>query len=49
MGANGAGQLGDGTTTSRYVPTRVGASTNWTTLGLGEDASCGIFADGTMY
>jgi alpha-tubulin suppressor-like RCC1 family protein len=49
MGANAVGQLGDGTTTSRYVPTQVGASTNWTTLGLGEDASCGIFADGTMH
>ena len=40
LGANFAGQLGDGTTTGHLNPTQV-PGTGWTSLSDGEDHACG--------
>lgn len=47
-GQNNYGQFGDGTTTDRNVPTKIG-SDGWAKLGLGRESACGIKADGTAY
>jgi alpha-tubulin suppressor-like RCC1 family protein len=39
-GANGAGRLGDGTTTGRLVPTAVSGSLTASQLDLGQEHSC---------
>lgn len=41
-GRNDAGQLGDGTTTPRLFPVRVGSETEWTSVSAGADHTCGI-------
>jgi alpha-tubulin suppressor-like RCC1 family protein len=41
-GWNGAGQLGDGTTTDRLTPTAVVGSLQLTTIGLGGSYTCGM-------
>jgi hypothetical protein len=41
-GWNGAGQLGDGTRTDRYTPTRVNGGLALTSLSLGDYFSCGM-------
>ncbi len=55
-GTNGAGQLGDGTTTERLIPTPVSGGYTWTRLALAPGATsnantittCGIRTDGAM-
>lgn len=47
-GANGSGQLGDGTTTARDEPTRVGESAAWTDVTAAGDMTCGI-EGGALY
>lgn len=45
-GANSSGQLGDGTTTERLVPTRVDSSLRFTALTAGDSHTCAVTADG---
>ncbi len=47
-GKNSDGQLGDGTTTHRAMPVRIGSAVgDWTSLALGERHTCGTVWDGT--
>ena len=46
-GANGAGQLGDGTTTQRLTPVDVTGITGATAIAVGVDHSCAILANGS--
>ena len=46
-GMNGSGQLGDGTTTDRSVPTVVSGSHNFTAILAGGKHTCGVRSDGT--
>jgi alpha-tubulin suppressor-like RCC1 family protein len=46
-GANGAGQLGDGTTTARLTPTAIGLTTA-TALDAGGDETCALLTDHTV-
>jgi len=46
-GANGAGQLGDGTTTQRLTPVDVIGITGATAIAVGVDHSCAILANGS--
>jgi alpha-tubulin suppressor-like RCC1 family protein len=48
-GSNGSGQLGDGTTVSRAVPTRVFTDRRFTQLTAGLGHVCGIATDGDSY
>src|SRR4029079_549464 len=48
-GANGSGQLGDGTNTQRTVPTRIGTATDWTNVEAGGTHACGIRAGGQLW
>ena len=49
-GGNGAGQLGDGSTTSRSSPgTVIGDNTNWCCVSAGRDVMAGIKTDGTLW
>ena len=49
-GDNSFGQLGDGTTTSRTTPTRIGTTTNWTNISAGgARRTCGIQSDNTLW
>lgn len=48
-GNNAHGQLGDGTTINRYMPTRVGDATNWISVSTSEGHSVGIQADGSLW
>lgn len=48
-GYGGGGQLGDGSTTDRYVPTPVSGGLGFTTLSLGESHSCGITGAGAAW
>lgn len=47
-GANGSGQVGDGTKLSVAAPVRVGASGLWQQLSVGDGHTCGI-RDGNLY
>ena len=44
-GLNDRGQLGDGTTTNRLLPTAVGGGTRFTALELGDYSTCGMRGD----
>ena len=46
-GANGAGQLGDGTTTQRLTPVDVIGITGATAITVGVDHSCAILGNGS--
>ncbi|MCK5803933.1 MAG: thrombospondin type 3 repeat-containing protein, partial [Lentisphaeria bacterium] len=46
-GRNDAGQLGDGTTEDKNLPTRVGTSTDWITVDARRMHTCGIRDDGS--
>lgn len=41
-GRNNWGQVGDGTTTNRPLPTQVGAARDWTTIATGGSTTCGL-------
>ena len=43
------GQLGDGTTTNRIVPTQIGTATNWASISAGDHHSMAIKTDGTLW
>ncbi len=47
-GANGAGQLGDGTMTSRAVPTQVAGLTGVTQVAVGDAHSCARLENGSI-
>jgi alpha-tubulin suppressor-like RCC1 family protein len=48
-GYNNSGQLGDGTTTNRTVPTKIGTDTDWVAIGTGYYHSFGIKSNGTLW
>jgi alpha-tubulin suppressor-like RCC1 family protein len=48
-GNNGSGQLGDGTTTSRTVPTPVAGGLSFTHLRTGYSWTCGLTSEGIAY
>jgi alpha-tubulin suppressor-like RCC1 family protein len=48
-GTNGSGQLGDGTTSNRAVPTRAFSERRFTQLAAGSSFVCGIATDGDTY
>lgn len=50
FGANGSGQVGDGTTSNRSSPTPVaGGAADWTAVDSGANHSCGIRLDGSIH
>ena len=48
-GLNSSGQVGDGTTTQRLIPTAVGSAQNWIDLQPGSLHTIGLRADGTLW
>ncbi len=48
-GRNGSGQIGDGTTTDREVPTAVSGIANVTMLDVGGYSACAVTNDGSLY
>jgi alpha-tubulin suppressor-like RCC1 family protein len=48
-GLNYWGELGDGTTTDRFAPTRVVGGLSFVALSAGGDHTCGLTSDGTAY
>jgi alpha-tubulin suppressor-like RCC1 family protein len=48
-GWNTSGQLGDGTTTDKYVPTRIGNETDWISVSTGSFYTIAIKSDGTLW
>ena len=48
-GNNSTSQLGDGTTTSRTVPTQIGTATNWATIAAGTGFSLATKTNGTLW
>lgn len=48
-GDNGFGQLGDGSTTERHVPTLVSGGLSWTNLTGGGAHTCGLSSAGAAY
>lgn len=48
-GGNSGGQLGDGTTQRKLVPTKIGTDANWSYFAVGESRSLGIKNDGTLW
>jgi alpha-tubulin suppressor-like RCC1 family protein len=48
-GFNSAGQVGDGSTTSRVTPTAVSGGLAFVALAAGGQHSCGLASDGTAY
>ncbi|HEV7816453.1 MAG TPA: Ig-like domain-containing protein, partial [Janthinobacterium sp.] len=48
-GLNQNGQLGDGSTTNRAIPVKVGKDTNWLFVAAGKSHSLAIKTDGTLW
>ena len=48
-GNNQQGQLGDGTTTSRNTPTRVGTATDWMQIVASDGRTFALKSDGSLY
>ncbi len=48
-GNNMAGQLGDGTTTNRFAPTRVGTATTWSAEFALSYHTCGVRTDASLW
>jgi len=48
-GDNRSGQLGDGTMTNRWVPTRIGADNNWASISAGWQHTVAIRDDGSLW
>ena len=48
-GQNGWKQLGDGTSTNRTTPTRVGTVSDWSSVSAGGLHTCGVRTDGTAW
>src|SRR4029077_1758444 len=48
-GFNVVGQLGDGTTTEKHVPTRVGTANDWFTVDVGEKHTCAVKTDANLW
>jgi alpha-tubulin suppressor-like RCC1 family protein len=48
-GANGSGQLGDGSMTDRALPVAVAPQVRWTSVAAGPLSTCGIQHDGTLW
>ena len=48
-GLNNKGQLGDGTTTERHSPKRVGTGTSWNRSSQGGAHSCGMLSTGSLW
>ena len=49
MGRNASGQLGDGTTTNKLIPTRIGTDTDWKQVAVGEFHTVAIKNDGSLW
>ena len=49
LGTQRRGQLGDGTTTDRLVPTRIGTGTDWVAVSAGDSHSLALKSDGSLW
>ena len=48
-GYNGAGEVGDGTTSRRTTPVQVGGDADWEQVSAGSWLTCGVRTDGTAW